>query len=463
MHLFSSNHSLSGSSADTKPMFMGGGGGGGGRHEPLIPSAYHTTHRIHQTMSGMPLITGHHTTTLPPHPPPQQPLPPPPQQPPPPPPQTALNHNYPCVHPHHSMIGSPCSPSISSNSINIWTTIGNSTLKNHDKVSARHIFSFFQFAHHHFFFQSCAIGSDAVVRGSHHAVANEDDRAGTCEAQFVAKSETSVLFVARHRLCAHFSAASLLAHLLFACVSKNRRNRDHRHRFVVFTFDQLQFAGNLLVRFVRTSRQFFAFQFIKCSRLFVAFTSCQSATVTSFIIFIRFFAIHIIVITIFIFFFFIIVLLVSAPLLQSSSFECPSDRTAVTLDARQKRCSCRIQHIRSHVTTSSHSKVGRRICRVESSVSAGESNARTGIHSAEHRLLFATEFAFVLESQRNRAVSTSSQSRQTRSAGQLSTALFVRHAERRQATGLLFQKLLQRRTGDRFPHAAHHSGVRCEH
>jgi hypothetical protein len=134
MHLFSSSHSLSGSSGDTKPMFMGGGGGGGGRREPLIPSAYHTTHRIHQTMSGMPLITGHHTTMLPP-PPPQQPLPPPPQQPPPPPPQTTLS-NYPCVHPHHSMIGSPCSPSISSNSINIWTTIGNSTLKNHDKVSS---------------------------------------------------------------------------------------------------------------------------------------------------------------------------------------------------------------------------------------------------------------------------------------------------------------------------------------
>lgn len=153
MHFFSSNHSLSGSSSnDTKPMFMGGGGGGfggGGRREPLIPSTYHTQHRIHhQTMGTMPLISGHHTTTLQSHsthhhqqpPPPSLPPPPLPSQPPPPPPssipqtQTTLG-GYPCVHPHHSMLGSPCSPSISSNSINIWTTIGNATLKSHDKVS----------------------------------------------------------------------------------------------------------------------------------------------------------------------------------------------------------------------------------------------------------------------------------------------------------------------------------------
>lgn len=44
--------------------------------------------------------------------------------------------NYPCVHPHHTVLSSSCSPSISSNSINIWTTINNSTgIKQNDKVS----------------------------------------------------------------------------------------------------------------------------------------------------------------------------------------------------------------------------------------------------------------------------------------------------------------------------------------
>jgi len=45
------------------------------------------------------------------------------------------SQNYPCVRPHHTVLSSSCSPSISSNSINVWTTINDSTgIKRNDKV-----------------------------------------------------------------------------------------------------------------------------------------------------------------------------------------------------------------------------------------------------------------------------------------------------------------------------------------
>lgn len=97
MQCFSSNNSLSNSSKDSKQMFLTT------RREPLIPTSTYLSHL--QTQNALN-------------------------------PAQQASQNYPCVHPHHTVLSSSCSPSISSNSINIWTTINNSTgIKQNDKVS----------------------------------------------------------------------------------------------------------------------------------------------------------------------------------------------------------------------------------------------------------------------------------------------------------------------------------------
>ena len=97
MQCFSSNNSLSNSSKDSKQMFLTT------RREPLIPPSNYLNHLQNQSVIN----------------------------------NQSTNQNYPCVHPHHTVLSSSCSPSISSNSINIWTTINNPTgiKQTSDKVS----------------------------------------------------------------------------------------------------------------------------------------------------------------------------------------------------------------------------------------------------------------------------------------------------------------------------------------
>lgn len=104
MQSFSSNNSLSNSSKDSsKQMFLTT------RREPLIPTSNYLNHLQNQSVINN---------------------------------QQTNNQNYPCVHPHHTVLSNSCSPSISSNSINIWNTIKNPTgIKQNDKVSSLKIIS----------------------------------------------------------------------------------------------------------------------------------------------------------------------------------------------------------------------------------------------------------------------------------------------------------------------------------
>lgn len=110
MQCFSSTNSLSNSSKDSsKQMFLTA------RREPLIPSSNFIQNHLHPNHNHLQNQSLLNSNT---------------------------NQNYTCIHPHHTVLSNSCSPSISSNSINVWTTI-NPGLKqshNNDKVNNRQIY-----------------------------------------------------------------------------------------------------------------------------------------------------------------------------------------------------------------------------------------------------------------------------------------------------------------------------------